>query len=105
MSALQIGTQTEDASEEQIPMLIRKNWESLPEAWKEPYKTGEVTLFEIHISPEFNLDFYKTTSLDKKTDYIKKNLQVRIQRNGHTETYDMNALERYEEVVKAFEAK
>jgi len=32
-------------------------------------------------------------------------LQIRIQRNAHTETYDMNSLDAYDDILKAFEEK
>ena len=101
MSALQIGTYW-DEEEKDTKTMIKENWNSLPESWKEPYRTGEVTLFDIVLSSEFYLDDYKKLPEDKKSEYIKNMLQIRIQRNAHTETYDMIALDTYKEVVETF---
>lgn len=104
MSALQIGTHW-DEKEKDTQSLIRENWNSLPKPWKEPYRTGEVTLFDIVISPEFDKEYYTTLPPEKKGEYIKNMLQIRIQRNAHTETYDMIALDTYKEVVETFKSQ
>lgn len=103
MSAFQIGTHPEEISQEDTPTLIRKNWESLPEAWKEPYRTGEVTFFDVIISSSFNVDYYKTITPENRNEYVTNMLRISIQRNGHTETYDLKALERYVEVIESFQ--
>lgn len=104
MSALQIGTHW-DEKEKDTQALIRENWKSLPESWKESYRTGEVTLFDIILSAEFDKEYSSTLSLEKKGEYIKNMLQIRIQRNAHTEIYDMIALDTYKEVVETFKSK
>lgn len=104
ISALQIGTHW-DEGEKDTQTLIRENWNSLPKPWKEPYRTGEVTLFDIVISPEFDKKYYEALPPEKKAKYTKSMLQIRVQRNAHTETYDMVALDTYKEVVKTFKSQ
>lgn len=101
MSALQIGTHW-DEEEKDIQTQIHDNWNSLPETWKEPYRTGEVTLFDILIDSQFDKEYYEKLEPEKRHEYARNMLQIRIRRNAHTETYDMIALDTYKEVVETF---
>lgn len=101
MSALQISTHWNKPGKDK-KRSVKENWESLPKSWKEPYRTGEVTIFDIVLSPEFIPGVYEDLDTQGKRYYIRNMLQIRIQRNAHTETYDMNSLDMYDEVLKSF---
>lgn len=102
MSALQIGTHW-NKEEKDAKTVVKENWNSLPKSWKEPYRTGEITLFDIVLSSEFDINTYKKLAEEEKGKYIRKMLQIRIQRNAHTETYNMNSLDVYDDVLKTFQ--